>query len=833
MLPGGIHSGEFKALIDDLYTQEASFRLGQIEPAFKNTFKWIYSNESLGFQKWLESDAPLFWIRGKPASGKSTLMKMIYCNTRTAAFIQKPGRKSSFAGFFFHDRGSYIQKSLEGLLKGTLHKILNDIPELKAQAFQLYSAAPRKEGFAWDVENLIQLFRRVVLQEEHVITIFLCLDALDEYFGPQKDMVKFILDACSCTSKRSKTRIKVCFSSRPEQLFLDSFDAVPGISIHEHTTDDIRNVVDQEFKANPRMADLMSRVSRTNVDGVERIRSRILSSAKGVFLWVRLILAELLDDFTAGHSLNDLYEKLESLPNDLNTFYAYLIAKKIPQKYARKTRIMFDLLLCSIRPMSLVQFMTAFRLADLADLDYHPTDTMIDLDETERLIRSISGGLIEVRSLTPLDQTRRPLENTTSKMEVEIKEHPESNLSSHEVQFLHQTVKTFARKSLEQSSQINHFGHVSLLKVYLYFIRLSKASHIKGGSAEELLQYLQFADSRTQASQFALLRQVPISQLSEFLRTASSRIGLGTPDDLVKVTILAKAQWTLANLIDLQASWGQYWDYMNSVEERESNSFRYFCKCYLSNRSSYGDPAEIIDILLRRNWGQHAIWNGLFDFMNAQRGIVRPQRELNEAIVKITEKALKLRVNPDYVLRCHDSCGHVAAASRNISGQPQHNPEKTYLINAVIMSNNPTPVIRLLLDHKANLCVKDEKGATPLKHAIDAYIYAAINVIEGRGLPESAQEYYARFDTARLLVDSGGTVVSECPVRCLLIPDQSTILDELGYPTDKRFEMASADSRLQKEYIRNTDFEVLSSLKSLILGILLGSIVYFLYPPIS
>lgn len=897
MLPGGIHSGEFKALIDDLYTKETGFRLGQIEPAFKDTFKWIYSNESLGFQKWLESDAPLFWIRGKPASGKSTLMKMIYSNIRTAASIQQPGCKSSFAGFFFHDRGSYTQKSLEGLLKGTLHQILNDIPELKAEAFRLYSAAPKKVEFAWKVGNLIELFRRIVLQVEHAITVFLCLDALDEYAGPQKDMVKFILDACSCTSKQSKTRIKVCFSSRPEQLFLDSFDTVPGISIHEHTADDIRNVVDQEFKANPRMADLMSRVSKTNVNGIERIHSRILLSAKGVFLWVRLILDELLDDFTAGHSLDDLYEKLESLPNDLNTFYAYLIAKKIPLKYARKCRIMFDLLMCSIRPMNLVQFMTAFRLADLADLDDYPSDTIIDLDETERLIRSISGGLIEVRSLlTPFDRSCRPLEKTTSKMEVanslakacaatsdhevtiqsssdsseednrmtvskdgkgparkhmdiahaepgistrlhqreleDIKQPPEPDLSSYEVQFLHQTVKTFARTNLEQSSERDHFGHVSLLKVYLYFIRLSNTSHVLGYSAEEFLQYLQLADSATQASQFALLRQVPILQLSGFLSTASSRGGLSTPNDLVKLSILAKAPRTLADLMDKQVSWWPFkddQDHIGTFEQGELNSFRYFCRCYLSSRSYYGDPTEIVDILLRRSWGEDAIWNGLFDFMNAQRGIGRPQRELNEAIVTTAEKALKLGVNPDYVLQSHDSHGHGAAAIGNRSDKMQGRPETTHLIKAVIMSINPTPVIRLLLEHKVNLYVKDEKGATPLKHAIDAYIYAAINVIEGRGLPESFQEYYARLDTARLLLDNGGSVSSECPVRCLLLPDQSAVLDQLGYPTDERFETSPEDALLQKASIQNTEFEILSSLNAFIRWIVFIMMFYVLY----
>jgi hypothetical protein len=128
--PGGIYSGEFQAILADLYTPETRHRLLQVESAFKDTFEWIYSNESLGFQTWLDSDAPLFWIRGKPASGKSTLMKKIYSDSTTRVSIQRPGCKSSFAAFFFHDRGSYTQKSLEGLLKEILHQILKDASSL-------------------------------------------------------------------------------------------------------------------------------------------------------------------------------------------------------------------------------------------------------------------------------------------------------------------------------------------------------------------------------------------------------------------------------------------------------------------------------------------------------------------------------------------------------------------------------------------------------------------------------------------------------------------------------------------------------------------------------
>ena len=64
-------------------------RLEGIEPAHQDTYGWIFANENLGFLKWLASKEPFYWIRGKPASGKSTLMKMVLNDKRTSLAFKK------------------------------------------------------------------------------------------------------------------------------------------------------------------------------------------------------------------------------------------------------------------------------------------------------------------------------------------------------------------------------------------------------------------------------------------------------------------------------------------------------------------------------------------------------------------------------------------------------------------------------------------------------------------------------------------------------------------------------------------------------------------------
>ena len=47
---------------------------------FLETFEWMYTKSAIAdFPLWLrDPDASLYWITGKPGSGKSTLMKYIF-----------------------------------------------------------------------------------------------------------------------------------------------------------------------------------------------------------------------------------------------------------------------------------------------------------------------------------------------------------------------------------------------------------------------------------------------------------------------------------------------------------------------------------------------------------------------------------------------------------------------------------------------------------------------------------------------------------------------------------------------------------------------------------
>ncbi|RYP29592.1 hypothetical protein DL767_006644 [Monosporascus sp. MG133] len=117
-------SSAVEEMHSSLFSQELDFRVSNIEDPFQNTFRWVFDLPV--FSKWLQEGSGLFWIHGKPGSGKSTLMKLIFQSPQTWQLLHNWQGDSLeiAAGFFFHYRGSTIQKSFEGVLRSLVVQIL-------------------------------------------------------------------------------------------------------------------------------------------------------------------------------------------------------------------------------------------------------------------------------------------------------------------------------------------------------------------------------------------------------------------------------------------------------------------------------------------------------------------------------------------------------------------------------------------------------------------------------------------------------------------------------------------------------------------------------------
>ena len=284
---------EYDELLESLKLREATSRFAQVQEPCSRTFEWIFEETKLGFISWLESGNGLYWCRGHPASGKSTFMKWVFNDSRTIEALTKRDGRQVPANFFFHARGSEIQKSFKGLLQTIIYQILQNSRELLPLILPTRRNIIKRSETSWREEDLKIIFGIISKQNVLQLDVTLFLDALDEYDGDYETIATF-LHSIITAENASFTRFKIFFSSRPLQVFLDRFGDASALDIQNYTAEDIRRVIQSRMSQNSRMSRYMQ-VERSgdSVLAIE-IANQIFSRANGIFLWVILVLDELL-----------------------------------------------------------------------------------------------------------------------------------------------------------------------------------------------------------------------------------------------------------------------------------------------------------------------------------------------------------------------------------------------------------------------------------------------------------------------------------------------------------------------------------------------------------
>lgn len=210
---------------------------------------------------------------------------------------------------------SLLKTLLKDRTKGPKqHEVDKLVKETLARFLDRRAQQQRIEAAHWSVQQLEDAMHRITSQRLIDLDVCLLLDALDEHDGPPEIIFQFIKRFTS--TEGSRTRMKILFSSRPWPPFIDAFGQNSGFQIHDFTEDDIRQLcLQRTIPGNPGSKE------------VQDLTEQIVKQARGVFLWVKLVLSDLLESATrmavSGYSTEQLHaaliDILNSLPNDLNT----------------------------------------------------------------------------------------------------------------------------------------------------------------------------------------------------------------------------------------------------------------------------------------------------------------------------------------------------------------------------------------------------------------------------------------------------------------------------------------------------------------------------------
>jgi hypothetical protein len=423
-------------LLESLHFTQIRDRKLQIgaRSAHPNTFTWIFEKNPEGehqgqnFAEWLqaeESSSSIFWVAGRPGTGKSTLMHFLSLAPETKDGLRYWAKDKPLlqGASFFWLSGTALQKSLSGLLRSLLYDLLNQDLKLvekiapirwRAQLLGIEKVAP------WSNGDMLEALHDLVTATATTHRIFILVDGLDEFDGSFQEQTELVT---LLKTLADRPNIKVCVASRPEPIFESAFANCPQFRLENLTRNDIDLYVNEKFAAVNEFEDLRLLYPEECTALVLDIGDR----AQGVFLWVYLVVASLIQGMTEGDSIVALQTRLEEIPDDL-------------QKYFRQ---MIDSIPLQHRPLAAAYFSILTTVEDLVI-------TLLSLSYLEEATPDfLEHCCVEPAPRTLVEARKRSMARRLAsrcKGLIQVNKVPSSvsgSFSDHHVDFLHRTVRDF------------------------------------------------------------------------------------------------------------------------------------------------------------------------------------------------------------------------------------------------------------------------------------------------------------------------------------------------------------------------------------------------------
>ena len=293
-------------LMKDLAFDRMDFRRATIDPAHTRTCQWIFEEEA--FLCWRnpafrDKNHGFLWIKGKPGSGKSTLMKVILDHLKCLA------PECKIVSFFFNARGDRLERSTEGCYRSLLHQMLEQFPKLRASIQIAHSLS---EEQASSIAILRNVFHEAVLslQKENLVVIIDALDECDQ--NEVRSMVQFLGSLAEATELQG-VALNTCYASRHYPNITVRFCESLVVEQSEGHTQDIL---------------IYARDSLTIESDIQRkeILAKVMQKAEGVFMWVVLVVRILNEQSDDGRSEKQLLDAIGGLPDDLDTLIGSIIS---------------------------------------------------------------------------------------------------------------------------------------------------------------------------------------------------------------------------------------------------------------------------------------------------------------------------------------------------------------------------------------------------------------------------------------------------------------------------------------------------------------------------
>ncbi|KAF7561149.1 hypothetical protein G7046_g2983 [Stylonectria norvegica] len=381
-------STEHTRLLNSFKFPAMNERRNQVAENYESTFRWIHEENPSSskswdsFPKWLNSNDPIYWISGKAGSGKTTLTKYLLNHQSTRSLLELWKPDVIVISHFLWRPGNAMQRNIKGFLCSVIYQLLQHHAEAAEYVRQTYDKNSTKDSDTdWSLAELRRVTREVAIRLRSPICLF--VDGLDEV--DTQDELAALFDVLD--ELKRLPNMKMCLSSRREQVIVDQLGDRPQLQIHDLTRDDLREFAVGSIRFPSSFA------TEDNVKSRSLIIDHLVEKAEGVFLWLSLVVDSTNRGLRNGDDFSLLLDRVEHLPGDLVDLYKDMWARLNDDQgiYAQKAAIYFKLAMLSRQffsehfgPMVPTSFMAGgISVLEMKFASVPPPDSFFSLDQNQ------------------------------------------------------------------------------------------------------------------------------------------------------------------------------------------------------------------------------------------------------------------------------------------------------------------------------------------------------------------------------------------------------------------------------------------------------------------
>ena len=304
-----------------------------------------------------EQCAPIFWLFGLPATGKTTLTSVVIDHLET---------HSGSCQYHFFSTGHQMKRTAAYCLRSIAAQLARTNLEFREALFAFhaetgikFASQDQKFGTIWE-----KIFEGIVFKTAFRTPLFWVLDAIDEA-DPHSMLTNYLMKI------RSVTSIRIFLSSRPTKIIrtlgTHTLSITPFFLSDRDTAKDIRTYVSNTIR----------NILPANEQVQKEISDQVLKKASGSFLWVRLALDSLRESW---YTQDDIQKSLTELPADMASLYDRMLEKIISQPSPRSQLLAKRILTwvtCSWRPLRIDELKTALEPEFCDFVNFEDTVTQI------------------------------------------------------------------------------------------------------------------------------------------------------------------------------------------------------------------------------------------------------------------------------------------------------------------------------------------------------------------------------------------------------------------------------------------------------------------------